>query len=201
MSATAQADLGTFNYTHDKPLNLPSAIYELLREHGKWRGTTQELANALGLDIAPRSLSVALQKLKDELEKVNIYVSHKKIRGKKILHLSFAQKQHSIATLVKNPIRTPPEEGVANYEGKITFPFEWRYGMIKLLSEEEKATVNQPRGRKRYHKPCALCGGNGGHLEYRKVSDGNSSLLCEFCAEAYVRSALNLAEWVKNLGE
>lgn len=73
--------------------------------------------------------------------------------------------------------------------------FEWRYGEIRELTEEEKNEINQIRhkGRKQYQKPCSLCGVEG-HIELRKVSEGNGSLICKSCAEQYVLSATRLME-------
>ena len=81
----------------------------------------------------------------------------------------------------------------------IRFPFAWAYGTITELSDEEKEKVNRTRhiGRKYYKKPCSLCGGNGGHIEFRKVSDGSSCLICKNCAEKYCASALRLEEGLK----
>jgi len=77
----------------------------------------------------------------------------------------------------------------------ISFPFEWRYGHIRKLTREEKNEANKERhqGKKHYQKPCVLCGEEG-HIEFRKVSEGNSSLICESCAEQYVLSATRLME-------
>jgi len=199
MSATTtQAELST--QVMDKPLNLPDAISELLNLHSEWRGTAQELANALRLDIAPRSLSVKLDKLEDELKRRGVAVSHKKIKGRKVLVLSLAGNHTAIATKPHTPTSIIGEEGVANshaYEGVIRFPFSWSYGTITELSDEEKEKVNRTRhiGRKYYYKICAICGGNGGYLDFRKVSDGSSCLICRECAIRYVRKARELQSY------
>ena len=192
MSATTSAELST--HVMDKPLNLPDAIRELLNLHSEWRGTAQELANALLLDIAPRSLSVELNKLEDELKRRGVAVSHKKVKGRKVLVLSLAGNHTAIATKPHTPSQSIREEGVANidtYESVVSFPFSWSYGTIKALTKEEKEKVNRTRhiGRKYYYKICAICCGNGGYLKFRKVSDGSLCLICEECAEQYVRSA------------
>ena len=80
-----------------------------------------------------------------------------------------------------------------NFTLKDKIPFRWRYGRITPLSEEEKAKVNQPRGRRHQCKPCAICGSNGGCLTHRKVSDGNPGLICESCAIDYVQSAMKIS--------
>lgn len=198
MSATTQAAHSLYNHIHNKPL--PELISDLLHERGgKWKGTAQQLVEALHLKLAPRSLSTKLNKLKTELEKVNIDVTHKKIGGKKVLVLSFAGNHTAIATKTTIPTQSIKEEGVANYEGKITFPFIWQYGVITELSREEKERINRLMqiGRKSYHKICALCGGNGGNIKFRKESDGNSCLICRECAEKYCASALRVEEKMK----
>ncbi|MDI6886319.1 MAG: hypothetical protein QMD22_08280, partial [archaeon] len=64
----------------------------------------------------------------------------------------------------------------------IAFPFEWKYGVITELSEEEKE-AGILRG-------CDLC--NQKKIEFQKVSAGIRSLLCRSCAENYVRDAIRL---------
>lgn len=64
----------------------------------------------------------------------------------------------------------------------IAFPFEWKYGVITELSEEEKEAV--------ILRGCDLC--NQKKIEFQKVSAGITSLLCQSCAENYVRDAIRL---------
>ena len=64
----------------------------------------------------------------------------------------------------------------------IAFPFEWKYGVITELSEEEKGVV--------ILRGCDLC--NQKKIEFQKVSAGIKSLLCRPCAENYVRDAIRL---------
>jgi hypothetical protein len=79
---------------------------------------------------------------------------------------------------------------------KIKFPYRWRYARIVQLTAEEKIAVNQIRhqGKKSYQKPCPLCGADSGCLKYRKISDGNSVLLCERCCKEYITSAIKLQQ-------
>jgi len=78
---------------------------------------------------------------------------------------------------------------------RVTFPFKWDFGEIRKLSNAEKKEVNRPRyiRKKPYQKLCALCGEEG-CIEFRKQCNGNSSLICESCAEQYVLSATRLME-------
>ena len=82
------------------------------------------------------------------------------------------------------------EHNVSTTTIKIRFPFKWKYGQIKELAEKEKAEINRVRhrNRRRYQKPCCLCGEEG-IIAFRKVSDGSSSLICKDCTERYVLSA------------
>jgi hypothetical protein len=64
----------------------------------------------------------------------------------------------------------------------IAFPFEWKYGAITELSEEEKGAV--------ILRGCDLC--NQKKIEFQKVSTSIKSLLCRSCAENYVRDAMRL---------
>lgn len=77
-----------------------------------------------------------------------------------------------------------------SYDTEIQFPFKWQYGKIVELSQHEKEEFNRPRRahHKRYQKGCVLCGEQGA-IEFRKMSNGNSSLICRECAEKYVHSA------------
>ena len=97
---------------------------------------------------------------------------------------------------------TPQDNGFASHTEKeaITFPFSWKYAEITEIAEEEKNEVNRIRhqGKKRYKKPCALCGEEG-HIEFRKLSDGNSSLICKRCAEKYVGSAKRIMLQIENV--
>jgi len=95
------------------------------------------------------------------------------------------QKHAFHARKRKNPTTLPQD---------VTFPFVWQYGKVVKLSEEEKAKINQPRGKKNQYKPCTLCGRNGGSLTHRKTCDGFPSLICGSCAINYVLSAINLQE-------
>ena len=81
------------------------------------------------------------------------------------------------------------------YGSIVKFPFKWKYGRIKELSDTEKAGFNRikHRGRRQYQKPCALCGEEG-VIEFKKVSNGNPSFICESCAKQYVLSAIRLME-------
>ena len=85
------------------------------------------------------------------------------------------------------------EHNVSATAIKIRFPFKWKYGRIKKLTETEKAEINQirHRNRRRYQKPCCLCGEEG-VIAFRKVSDGSSTLICKECAERYVLSARSI---------
>ena len=91
--------------------------------------------------------------------------------------------------------RTRKSKESTNFTIKDKIPFRWRYGKIVELSEEEKAEVNRIRhqSRRQYQKPCSVCGEEG-VLEYRKTSDGNSTLLCEPCCESYIASAIKLQQ-------
>lgn len=114
--------------------------------------------------------------------------------------ISEAQNPTSFATNLKNPIQKPSNKDNAKYAEKIKFPFIWEYATITKLTKKEKLEVNQPRGRKRYRKPCAICGGNGEDLEYRKKSDVSSCLLCEECAIDYVFSAMKISHAYESEG-
>ena len=81
------------------------------------------------------------------------------------------------------------------YGSDVKFPYKWKYGRIKELSDIEKAGFNRikHRGRRQYQKPCALCGEEG-VIKFKKVSNGNPSFICESCAERYVLSAMRLTD-------
>ena len=152
------------------------------------------------MNLTPRSLSVKLDQSVSELERLGVAVTHKKIKGRKVIVLSLAGNHTAIATKPHTPTQSIREGGVANIddcEGVIRFPFAWAYGTIKELTEEEKEKVNRTRhiGRKYYYKICAICGGNGGYLDFRKVSDGSSCLICRECAIRYVRKARELQSY------
>ena len=55
------------------------------------------------------------------------------------------------------------------YGSVVKFPYKWKYGRIKELSNVEKAGFNRIKhyGRRQYQKPCALCGEEG-VIEFRK---------------------------------
>lgn len=97
--------------------------------------------------------------------------------------------------------RTQKSQDSTKFTLKDKIPFRWRYGRITSLSEEEKAEVNQPRGRRQQYKNCCICGCNGGTLAYRKESDGNSCLICEDCAISYVLSAIKLQQKWRKIGD
>lgn len=89
-----------------------------------------------------------------------------------------------------------------NFTIKDKIPFRWWYGKIVELSEEEKAAINRIRhqSRRQYQKPCSVCGEEG-VLEYRKTSDGNSTLLCEPCCKSYIASAIKLQQKMEEKNE
>jgi len=189
MSAT-QMVLGVYN--HD----ILDRVVNLIRVNGKWQGSASELSKVLGLNINPRVLSMELKKSEDELNNHGILIVRKKIHGKHIISISMNSDTHRIA---QNPLKhIYPNQSIVQHTNfatpyqkeTINFPFEWNYATITALSEEEISEANRVRhqGIKRYQKPCSLCGEEG-YIEFRKVSDGNSSLICKRCAEKYVRSA------------
>ena len=191
---TEQPDLvGVYNHNHD----FLRGVVNYIEENEKFRGTAAELSRVLGsLDMNARVLSLKLEKIKSELENNGIFVKHSIIRGRHIITIANTHEiPHSEETLL-HPTKAPPEnQGFATPPNKepITFPFSWQYGTIEELSEEEKNEVNVLRhnGRKHYQKTCSLCAKEG-NLEYRKISDANSSLLCETCAKSYIVSAVKL---------
>ncbi|MEA3502651.1 MAG: hypothetical protein U9R47_07735 [Actinomycetota bacterium] len=81
------------------------------------------------------------------------------------------------------------------YESDVKFPFKWKYGHIKELTDKEKAEINRikHRGRRQYQKPCALCGEQG-NIKFRKINNGNTSLICETCANKYVLSLMRITK-------
>jgi len=177
---------------------LIDAITNLIKERS-WQGTATELSNVLNLNLNPRVLSMELKKSEDELNNHGILIVRKKIHGKHIINISMNSDTHRIA---QNPLKhIHPNQSIVQHHNfatpyqkeTISFPFEWKYATITAISEEEKSNVNRLRnqGRKRYQKPCSLCGEEG-ILMYRKVSDGNSSLICESCAMKYIASAKRL---------
>jgi hypothetical protein len=180
-------------YAHLPEKTLPELIAELLPEHGgRWEGTATQLAEVLPVSLTPRALSQQLNQLQHELANAGIHVTRKKVRGRHIIMLAYtADNTQELSSLV-HPHPTITETWCSKYEAAITFPFSWPYGTITALSDAEKEEVNHERrsGQKQYYKPCSLCGGNGGKLAYRKVSDGNACLLCRECAERYVENAL-----------
>jgi hypothetical protein len=187
---TTTAALSAYNHVQDKPLS--SLIAELLIEHGgKWEGTAHDLVVALNLNVVPRVLAVKLKKAKDDLKKVGVSIRYKRLHGYRIIQLLLPSVSNTELTKASTLSQTTSLEGNAKTE----FPFSWPYGSIKELSTAEKEEVNRLRhqGRKQYRKPCSLCGEEG-QIEFRKVSDGNPCLICNPCAEKYVRSAMKLQQ-------
>jgi hypothetical protein len=190
MSAT-QVNLNLYNHS-----NILSAITGLIEESGTWRGQASELSKKLELEISPRILSVQLKNLKDEFENHGILIRWGRSHGRNMIAIEKSGDTHRMQqNLIKHihpPSYTSKHDDFATPLQKetITFPFEWKYGRITELSKREKEEVNKVKhqSRKQYKKPCSLCGEEG-ILEYRKVSDGNSSLICKLCAEKYVRNA------------
>ncbi|MBK5190957.1 MAG: hypothetical protein JJE19_05640, partial [Methanosarcinales archaeon] len=130
MSATTtRAELSAYNHIQDKPLS--PLIAELLHEHGgRWQGTAQDLVEAIHLNLTPRSLSVKLDQSVSELERHGVAVTHKKIRGRKVLVFTATRDHAAIATKPPTLTQSIREEGVANIddcEGVISFPFSWAY--------------------------------------------------------------------------
>lgn len=194
MSTTAQQpDLGVYNQNHDF---LRSVVNFMSEREKIFRGSATELAKVLYLDMNPRVLSLNLEKINGELENRGIFVTRSKMRGKHIIKLSNTPNITHRETSLRHPTKhTPQDTDFATPPEKepITFPFEWQYGTIGELRKSEKNEVNRIRhiGRKEYKKPCSVCGEEG-VLEYRKISDANSALLCETCAKSYVVSAVKL---------
>jgi hypothetical protein len=173
--------------------SLSELIAELVQEHGgRWEGTATQLAEVLPANLTPRALSQQLNQLQHELEKYGIVVTRTRRGDRRLLVLSYTHIPHTIETTLRHPIQPTSRYSDANCEEQIRFPFSWPYGTITALSDAEKEEVNRERrsGQKRYYKFCSLCGGNGGKLAFRKVSDGNACLLCRECAERYVKNAL-----------
>ena len=197
MSETNQRYSEVRNQGHD----ILNVVINLVEESGgAWKGQACELSKKiLGVsNINPRALSVQLKKLNVELENRGIFVRHSINRGKHLIKLSNTPNIKHNETTLRHPNKhTPKNSDFATPLQKeaISFPFEWVYGTIEELSEEEKNEINCIRyiGRKPYQKPCSLCGEEG-VLAFRKTSDCSSSLICESCAVGYARSALKLQE-------
>jgi hypothetical protein len=180
--------------------NVQTAIITFVKECRLWQGTTTELSKVLSLNINSRVLSMELKKSEEELNNHGILIVRKKIHGKHIISISMNSDTHRITHSAIKHVH--PNQSIVQHDNfatpyqkeTISFPCEWKYATITALSEEEKNEVNRVRhqGRKQYQKPCSLCGEEG-HTEFRKISDGNSSLICKPCAENYVRSAKNNA--------
>jgi len=191
---STQTELTKNAILHEHREHLPHAIHALLSESGgEWEGTLTELAEALELGIIkyPRALAVRLKKCSAELENLGIFVKTKKVRGKYIKILAFAPIPSRAVT---NHSDIGQSKGVVG-GSKIKYPFSWRYGRIEKLCEEKKAKFAKPieNGKKRHYRHCQLCG-LPKSIEYRKICDGNSSLLCESCANNYCLSAIKLQQ-------
>ena len=187
MSETKQMEIGVYS----QPQDILSSVVDLIGEKRLWKGSASELSKKIGWDSNPRALAVALKKQNSELEKNNIFVKHTITRGRHLIILSNTPLATHNERNLRRLTQHIPLGGVAKLKEPNIFPFEWRYGIIEELSKSEKNKVNILIGKKQYRKTCPICG-NGSNLEYRKVSDGNSSLLCKSCAEQYVLSALKL---------
>jgi len=199
-AATTQADLGIYNNTQD----ILSLVVKFIEENKKWRGTASELTKVLGLGWNPRALSLQLKNLKAQFENYGISITWDRKRDKRIIIISNnAEVSHSEVTLRHTTSHTSQDNSFASHIQKqaIEFPWEWKYGRIEELSEREKNEFNQiqKNSRKHYRKPCSLCGEEG-VIEYRKVSDGNPSLICKRCAEKYVESAKRIMLKNKEVG-
>lgn len=179
-------------------LEVCSFVVSYMNTHEKWQGSASELAKVLQLDITPRSLSVELKKQNDELENSGISITWARKRNKRVISIAnstvVSQNEVSLRHIEET---TPRNNGFASHieKQRVVFPFEWLYGLVEALSEEEKIEVNCIRyiGRKPYQKPCSLCGEEGVSA-FRKTSDCSSSLICESCAVRYALSAIKLQE-------
>ena len=191
-SSITQLDPSIYNQDQD----ILNAVVEFVKEAGDWKGSATELVKVLGLNITPRALSAQLKNLQQDFENHSVSITWDRTRNKRVVTIANnAVLSHNDKTLRHMEETTPGNNGFASHIEKepITFPFSWQYGEIVELSEKEKNEVNRMRyqGKKSYQKPCSVCGEEG-HLQFRKTSDNNSSLICESCAEKYVSSALNL---------
>ncbi|MCK4347013.1 MAG: hypothetical protein KAW47_00205 [Thermoplasmatales archaeon] len=192
-SSTTQLDSSIDNNTPD----ILNAVIELVNEHGDRKGTAAELVKVLGLNITPRALSAQLKKLQEEFKNHGISITWDRKRDERIIIISNRVAVSQTEVTLRHTIQsTSQDNSFASHIEKepITFPFSWQYGEIVELSEKEKIEVNRLRhqGRKSYQKPC-VCGEEG-VLEYRKTSDGNSTLLCEPCCKLYIASAIKLQQ-------
>ena len=100
-----------------------------------------------------------------------------------------------LTTNPTNPIKR--RRTIAKTKEPTTFPFVWLYGRVEELSGKEKekfgVLLHSNKGRRKHARHCSLCG-LPKPIEYRKTSDGNSSVICRDCAVQYCKSVLDLQQ-------
>ena len=179
--------------------NLTHAITVFVFENGGvWNGRLGRLADCLELGTV-KSKSMLMKRLKKCREGLKEAGITAKITGDEI---SFEKRENEETRTTKKQVSRristcnamlsckatkDTKKGISSSKTKelILFPFEWLYGTVIKLSEEEKKKLDLPigngKGHKKQKKHCQLCG-LPKPIEYRKTSDGNSSVICRDCA-------------------